>query len=275
MNFLSRYDEYKRVAEDYFHKVFDDMLGESTLNSAVKYSFFSGGKRIRPVLTLAVSEYLGVEFSKILPFALSLECVHIHSLIHDDLPSIDNDDFRRGIKSCHKVYGEGCALLAGDYLLNFAYYNGLKNCTEKRDTLALKILSDATEKMLEGQARDTAFSHDLTEEAVLDIYKNKTCALLTACFMMPLSLSDKNYFDDFAEFSDSFGLLFQITDDLIDYSENSDIKNNELNFVSEFGIERASRLKLDLMNKCYKITDKFKDFEFLKLFVDFIAERTE
>lgn len=275
MDFLSHYDKYKRIAEDYFLKVFDETLCDGNLQNAVRYSFFGGGKRVRPVLMLAVSEYLGVNFSKVLPYALSLECVHIHSLIHDDLPPLDNDDFRRGLKSCHKAYGEACALLAGDYLLNFAYFNGLRNCVETRDATILSLLSDATAKMLDGQALDSAYLPGSDEKTVLDIYKNKTCALLTACFTIPLALSDKKINVDFIDFAENFGLLFQITDDIIDYSLKSNKKNNELNFVSEFGIERALKLKLNLINKCYKTLDKLGDFEFLKLFVDFVAERCE
>lgn len=281
MDFLSVYDKYKNVAEGYFEKVFNDGVDRSLLTDAVKYSFFGGGKRLRPVLMLAVSDYLGVNFDKVLPFAFSVECIHEHSLIHDDLPSVDNDDYRRGKPSCHKVFGESNALLAGDYLLNFAYYFLFHGKCEKFEYEALSVLSDATLKMLEGQALDTAFKGDYDEETVLNVYSKKTCALLNACFMIPNAVSEdlsesvkRDLKKDFGVLSYNLGVLFQITDDLLDYNEiKNDTTAKELNFVCEFGLERTLQLKLHFERECYKITDKYKDFTFLKHFVDFVSER--
>ena len=121
-NFKEKYQYYLNIFENYADKQKEIFNTKSELlTESLKYSLYVGGKRVRPVLALATAELLGVDFSEVLPFAFALECIHTYSLIHDDLPSMDNDDFRRGKPSNHKVYGEANAILAGDGLLNTAY----------------------------------------------------------------------------------------------------------------------------------------------------------
>lgn len=275
MEFQRRLNEYKSIAEEYFEKRISEADFSGSLSEAVRYSFFGGGKRIRPVLMLAVSDYLGVDFALVLPFAFSLECIHEHSLIHDDLPTLDNDDFRRGKPSCHKKFSEPLAILSGDYLLNYAYEACLAICDSPEKIKALSVLASSAGLMLSGQVLDTTSQYEATEVSILDVYEKKTAALLTVCFMIPIILANKSeLITDFSNLGRSIGLLFQITDDIIDYSKRSEEKN-ELNFVKLFGVKRAIDVKNELYFECNKILDKHKDFTFLKCFVDYIAERYE
>lgn len=288
MDFSLKYDEYKNIVDCYFGNVFNSELGDSRLDKAVLYSFFNGGKRFRPVLTVAVADYLSVDLNIVLPYALSLECVHAHSLVHDDLPALDNADTRRNAPSCHVAFDESTAILAGDKLLNFAY-STIFNSKNPIDCKALKTFSNCVLDMLQGQSYDTAYSKGdyssrrLSQEEVLSIYELKTSALIRAAILVPIILAKRDdLYEDFSTFSCDLGLLFQITDDLLDFnalvdgncSENADKKFEELNFVSLFGVEKSLKLKLDLVCKCNKICDKYRDFEFLKLLVDFVAERS-
>lgn len=275
MEFQRKFDEYKSIVEEYFEKRISETEFSGSISEAVRYSFFGGGKRIRPVLMLAFSDYLGVDFSIVLPFAFSLECIHEHSLIHDDLPALDNDDFRRGKPSCHKMFSEPLAILAGDYLLNYAYESCLKVCNTPETIKATSLLASCASDMLCGQALDTLVEYEITENSILDVYSKKTATLLTACFMIPIILDDRTeLIADYSNFGKSLGLLFQITDDLIDYSTRCDEKE-ELNFVKLFGIKRTLEIKNELYFECKKIFDKHDDFTFLKQFLDYISERCE
>ena len=151
----SAYDGYLAEFNAYAGGVYNE-LTESTLTNAMKYSFFAGGKRVRPVIMMACAEKLGGNIKKILPFAFALECIHTYSLVHDDLPAIDNDVLRRGKPTCHIAYGEAAAVLAGDGLLNFAFEHLLGNVTSKREIEATKIIAEYSgyDGMLGGQAAD-------------------------------------------------------------------------------------------------------------------------
>lgn len=277
MNFTERYNNYKSNAEEYFVKSFFEKLSNSSTDEGIKYSFFAGGKRIRPILMLAFADYFGVNYNDILPFALAIECVHVHSLIHDDLPQLDNDNFRRGKPCLHRVYGDAVAILSGDALLNYAYMTALKSCDCSEKVHALQVLADNTNKMLFGQSLDTSYSKDWGIEKVLEVYENKTSALITAAIIIPATLKNlSELFSDLNILGKNLGLLFQVTDDLIDYDSKlkTESEKQELNFVEMFGVEKGLKLKFDVMNECYNIADKFKDFEFLKLFIDYVAERS-
>lgn len=274
MGFKETFKKYLDVAESYFLKSAFKNLENSKLKEAVTYSFYGGGKRFRPVLMLAVADYLNVGYEKVLPYALAIECVHAHSLIHDDLPSLDDALLRRGKPSCHAKFGEDIAILTGDWLLNYAYLSLYSD--NNVDVKAAKELIFATDKMLVGQARDTKKDFEFTLEEILKTYEYKTSALISACFTIPLLLSDKlKAYDDFSLLGKNLGLLFQITDDLLDYKEAIVDSKRELNVVDFCGVEKALTLKCDLVNECHKIADKYEDFTFLKQIIDFVAERSE
>ena len=159
MTKVEYYAKYAEITDDflkYSEIVFGGVSTPNALAEAMKYSFFAGGKRIRPVLTLAFGEALGLDKNAVMPFAFGLECIHTYSLIHDDLPSMDNDSLRRGKPTCHVRYGEAAALLAGDALLNFAFEHILGVISTKNEINALKCLADCSgyRGMVSGKVTD-------------------------------------------------------------------------------------------------------------------------
>lgn len=273
MEFKDLFSTYAKIAEDYFLSQSFDVDSDSSLKDAVIYSFFSGGKRFRPILMIATADYLKLDFKRVLSYAFSMECVHTHSLIHDDLPALDNSDFRRGSLSCHKKFNESTAVLAGDWLLNFAYLSLLKAPCDKFSFKAFEEFSKSVDKMLVGQAKDTQSDFDKTLDGVLKVYSLKTSALISSCFTIPVVLAGLgNLEEDFRDFGENLGLLFQITDDLIDYNQNGN-DEKELNLIEVIGLNKTLALKLDLINECYKFSDKYKDFTFAKFITDYVAER--
>ena len=198
-----RYEEYLEKFENYASKYMDSLhTFPSVLADSMRYSLLSGGKRIRPVLALACAEVLNVSAEEILPYALALEMIHTYSLIHDDLPAMDNDDFRRGKLTCHKVYGEANAILAGDALLNEAYAICLEQAMKgEKYSIASKLLNECAgiRGMIVGQSADIYFSEqtqEVSEADLLYIHEHKTGKLLLAPVAIASVLKDsKNYLE--------------------------------------------------------------------------------
>lgn len=247
---------------------------QSVIYDAVNYSVFAGGKRIRPILTLGSYELFDYDILVPMPFACAVEMIHTYSLIHDDLPAMDNDDYRRGKLSCHKKFGEDIAILAGDALLNKAYeiiFNLSKSNDISLDIIleAGKILSHASgsEGMIGGQVVD--LNH---KEGNLDVLKylhsHKTGALINASCKIGgvLGGADESDLKALDDFSKNLGLAFQIKDDILDVegkkdemgkSSGSDIENNKLTYVSLIGIEKAKKLEKELTEKSISSLDYF------------------
>ena len=187
-NYSAAYDGYLAEFNAYASRIFSE-LPESTLTNAMRYSFFAGGKRVRPVIMIASAEKLGGNLKKTLPFAFALECIHTYSLVHDDLPAIDNDVLRRGKPTCHIAYDEATAVLAGDGLLNFAFEHLLGNITTERDIEAAKAIAEYAGYggMLGGQAADVEHEKrkDCGIDELNDIYDKKTGKFLTLPFLIP------------------------------------------------------------------------------------------
>ena len=222
---------------------------------SMKYSLFAGGKRIRPVISLAVSDALEGMHNAALCFGCALEMIHTYSLIHDDLPCMDNDDFRRGKPTNHIVFGEDMAVLAGDALLNFACECITNNC-EIDDSIkikALKILFSASgaEGMIGGQVIDMMSENcSVSEETLILLHKKKTGALIKASASLGAISADNpaNLLDNYAS---SLGLAFQIRDDILDVEGckekfgkpiHSDEKNSKTTYVSLYGVGGAKAL---------------------------------
>lgn len=189
------------------------------LYDAINYALFPGGKRIRPTLTFLSAGFLGIEEKRVIPFALAIELIHSYSLIHDDLPCMDNDDYRRGKLSCHKAFGEDVALLAGDALLNLAY-EVLLSAVLSDTALApsARLISEYAggEGMIGGQAIEIAFD-EFDEERIRDLCQKKTGALIKASVMAPSCLSnDEEKIAALSAYADAVGLAFQLQDDLLD-----------------------------------------------------------
>ena len=229
-----------------------------TLAEAVNYSMKAGGKRLRPVLMSAMYEMLGGKSDLVEPFMAAIEMIHTHSLIHDDLPAIDNDQNRRGKKTTHVVYGESAAILAGDALLNYAYetafcaFDLTKQPEEMlRVAKALKILGEKTgiSGMLGGQGVDVENDGSPLSKEMLDfIYENKTSALIEASLMIGAVLAGEENLTEIQQIGSNIGIAFQIQDDILDVTSSqeelgkpvgSDEKNHKTTYVTLEGIEKA------------------------------------
>lgn len=277
---ISDINEKIKLIDEYLESLFDDK--DSLLLDSIKYSLFAGGKRLRPLIMLFLAEELSVSHEKILPFCASVEMIHTYSLIHDDLPCLDNDDLRRNKPTNHIVFGENFALLAGDGLLNFAHEVMLNSINDETGIKASRMLSSSAGLfgMISGQVLDVFYeNNDITKEELLIIHENKTGKLLAACFAIPFILAKQS--EEKQEFAYKlgldYGLSFQILDDILDVTSSqeilgkpigSDDKNNKKTYVSLFGLENANNDYENLKNKC--LFDIKKLFGEDSRFYDFI-----
>lgn len=282
-SYLSQFNAY---TEEYCKNLNTrpEVLGES-----MKYSLLLGGKRIRPVLMLAVADALETPTKDILPYALALEMIHTYSLIHDDLPAMDNDDFRRGKPSNHKAFGEANAILAGDGLLNTAYSLCFDQCMKgERFILASKLLAECAGVygMIAGQSADLCFSgedREVSEEELQYIYEHKTGKLLLAPVAIASVLSGNKYYFELEKFGKYLGSLFQITDDILDVtgdfsslgkSLGKDKAENKLTCIRLYGLDGA-KIHADMYAKrCYTALDGIDgDTAFLYDLVTYVRDR--
>jgi geranylgeranyl diphosphate synthase, type II len=219
------------------------------LEEALRYSLLAGGKRIRPLLCLAAGEALGREPDELLPAACSLELVHTFSLVHDDLPALDDDDLRRGRPSAHVRFGEGVAILAGDALLTEAFRLALAYPTPEVG----RILAGATLGMIGGQYVDVTTDGELDDRGLAELHRLKTGRLLAASIEVALAVAalPERERDPWRTFADELGLLFQIVDDILDATGTAvelgktpgkDAAAGKATYVSVYGLERARAL---------------------------------
>lgn len=252
-------DLNKRIEEriNYINNALDKYLTPKypeIIYEAMRYSVFAGGKRVRPVFLLSVCEAVGGNLEKALPFACALEMIHTYSLIHDDLPAMDNDDFRRGKKTCHKMFDEGIAVLAGDGLLNMAFEIMLDSvCKDPKLAYAAKTIADlsGSKGMLVGQVADvTSENKPIDEKTLMFIHENKTAGLIKAALGAGAIIggADEKKVNDFLEIGYKIGIAFQIQDDILDVTSTdevlgkpvfSDEKNNKTTYVTMFGLNKA------------------------------------
>lgn len=269
MNFKTELQERTDFAEAVIEKYLPEEHGFSgRMAEAVNYSMRAGGKRLRPVFMREAYQILEGEGEIIEPFMAALEMVHTHSLIHDDLPALDNDEFRRGKQTTHIVFGEAAAILAGDALLNYAYetafsaFDMAKDEAElQRVAKALKVLAQKTgiKGMLGGQGVDVENDGKPLEKQLLDyIYENKTSALIEAALMVGGILAGATDIEKLEQIGSKIGIAFQIQDDILDVISSaeelgkpigSDEKNNKTTYVTLEGIEKAG-------NEVQKLTDE-------------------
>ena len=288
-DFDIKYAQYQKIFEEYLTSFCDKLVCEPPiLKESLVYSLKLGGKRIRPVLMLAFAELFGLENSKVLNFALALELIHTYSLIHDDLPEMDNDDFRRGKPSNHKVFGVGNAVLAGDGLLNTAYSILFNECFNGNEYVsAAKYICDCAGigGMIAGQSADLLHENDESvDEDVLDfIHRNKTAKLIMAACVPPSILCSGKYYSEIKTFSCDLGCLFQLTDDILDVegsfenmgkSIGKDSTEGKYTAVRLYGLPDC-KLRADLFtDRCLKMLDGINgDTQFLKQLVYFVRHR--
>ena len=278
-------EEFENYARVYFSRKFDT---EQTLFEAMKYSFFAGGKRVRPVLMLAAADFFGAPKDRVMPYALALECIHTYSLIHDDLPAMDNDDYRRGKLTNHKVFGEAIAVLAGDALLNLAFSIAAEEATRHSDKAScecMRFLADYAgfEGMIGGQAADVLSerSKSKNEDLLYFIEKNKTAKLLTLPFLLPciLACGDR---DLAINIGLKVGVQFQIIDDILDVesslavlgkSVGKDAESDKLTFVNLFGVKRAKERAEQLYAEVADLLSGYENSGFLLAYAKALKDR--
>jgi geranylgeranyl diphosphate synthase type II len=246
------------MVEDYLAQLrFSEEPATAVLDEAMRYSLLAGGKRIRPVLTLATARALDHDVAAVLPMAAAIELVHTYSLIHDDLPAMDDDDLRRGRPTCHIAYGENVAILAGDGLFAEAYKLVLESQEgpPERILAALRELSRAISVggMVGGQFIDVSLGERLEADELRHMHELKTGRLITASVgVVPLLLgSPEPATIGLRRFAEELGVLFQIVDDILDVTgtredmgkpQGSDERLGKRTYVSAFGLERAREL---------------------------------
>jgi geranylgeranyl diphosphate synthase type II len=251
------------------------------LEEALRYSLLGGGKRIRPVLCLATGEALGRLARELLPAACALELVHTFSLVHDDLPALDDDDLRRGQPSSHVRFGEAVAILAGDALLNEAFRQVLSYPTPE----PARVLADATAGMIGGQYVDITTNGELDAAGLVALHRLKTGRLLGACVGCALAVAQVPEADrgPWLGFADDIGLLFQIVDDILDATGTAeelgktpgkDEAGGKVTYVTLHGLERARELADEARARVAGHLDEIRaDTSVLAELVDTIRER--
>ena len=294
MNFREELEERTRNAEDIIRKYLPKEEGFSVnLIKAMNYSMEAGGKRLRPILLGEMYKVCGGTGELAEPFMAGIEMIHTHSLIHDDLPAIDNDQYRRGKKTTHVVFGESAAILAGDALLNYAYETAFKSFSLaeneeelKKTARALEILGKKTGiyGMLGGQGADVENGgKPLTREMVDYIYVNKTSALIEASLMAGAALAGIEKLTDVESIGRKIGLAFQIQDDILDVTGNekelgkpvgSDEKNHKTTYVTLEGMEKAGQEVQRLTEEALELLSQLPgDKSFLRELFLFLCTR--
>ncbi|MBS4536212.1 polyprenyl synthetase family protein [Clostridium sp. D2Q-14] len=287
--------KYKILIEDELKKVIPQKnVPQKILLESMEYSLLSGGKRLRPILLLKSCELFDGDIEDAIPFAVAMEMIHTYSLIHDDLPAMDDDDYRRGNLTNHKIYGEGMSILAGDSLLNYAYEIMLKVLIEKKEQLkyidAMNVIAKAAgfNGMIGGQVVDIDSENKEINSETLDfIHLNKTAALIEASLVAGAIIGegDSKEIQLLKDYGRLVGISFQIRDDILDIIGDkeklgkdigSDVDNDKSTYVSIHGMDKALNDLKNYKNQAIRIMKKFdKDrSEFFIELSDYLMSRT-
>ena len=278
MNFKAEMNERVEQIEQILDQYLPPKEGlQKTVLTAMNTTVKAGGKRLRPMLINETYKMFGGEGDIVKPFMAAIEMIHTYSLIHDDLPALDNDDYRRGQKTCHIVYGEDMAILAGDALLNYAYEVATKafDLADQDEMMnvveAVKILArkPGIYGMIGGQVADVELEGTpLSMEQILFIHKNKTSALIEACMMIGAVLAGGSKEDVMAmeECGEYIGLAFQIQDDILDLTGDeeeigkpvgSDEKNHKTTYVTLKGLKQSAKDVEEISKKAIEILARY------------------
>ena len=300
MDFNKYYEDRQKLVNTFLEKRLEKK-GISRVDEAMAYSLLAGGKRIRPIILMATADALGVSGYNFRPVACGLEMIHTYSLIHDDLPALDNDDYRRGRLTSHKVYGEAMAILAGDALLNYAFETASKAMDHARDDeellrvmKAFRILSSkpGINGMIGGQVVDVELTgKPIPEKTLRFIFELKTGALIEAAMMIGAQLAGASDEQIAAveKAAGDIGMAFQIQDDVLDVIGNeallgkpvhSDEKNEKTTWVTVYGLEQAkkdvaeySEEAMAILAQMTGVTEPEKSF--LYDFVEYLIHRNK
>ena len=265
---------------------------DNTLRESMSYSLMAGGKRLRPVLLMAAADAVGADGTKFLPVACALEMIHTYSLIHDDLPAMDNDDYRRGKLTNHKVYGDGIAILAGDALLTLAFTVILRQKDAAPEAL-LRVVDEISRAagakgMVGGQVLDIkAENRSISMEELRRVHMGKTGALFHAALRSGAILAGatEQQLAALTAYADHFGLAFQITDDILDVIGSaeeigkpvgSDAKNHKSTYVSLTSLSEARDLARRTVDEALDALSIFgAEAEFLRELVSYLVNRKQ
>lgn len=298
MNFKETLNEKTvQVEEVLAHFLPKEQGFQKKVIEAMNYSILAGGKRLRPMLMAETWKMFGGTGELVEPFMAAIEMIHNYSLVHDDLPAMDNDEYRRGRKTTHVVYGEGMAVLAGDGLLNYAFetaclaFDRARDLEEyKRAAQAMHVLSGKAGiyGMIGGQCADIeAEEHQesVTEELLLFIHEHKTAALIQCAMMIGAILAgaDKEQVAAVEKCAYNIGIAFQIQDDILDVTGSqeilgkpigSDEKNNKVTYVTLHGLEKSADMVASLSNEAIQILSSFSERNlFLEKLVEQLIDR--
>ncbi|SHI92994.1 polyprenyl synthetase family protein [Lutispora thermophila] len=285
------FEQYSQTIEEKLNQLFSNQHGLPIIEEAMKYSILNGGKRLRPLLTIMACDLFNGSIDEVMPYACCIEIIHTYSLIHDDLPAMDNDDYRRGKLSNHKVYGEGFALLAGDALLNSAY-EILIDCISHNPSLprirAASIISKAAgiQGMIGGQAIDLYYENKKIDIAKLnEMHSKKTGSLIRASLEVGavIAKASEEDIDRIRKFGESLGRAYQISDDILDVigtkekmgkTIGKDEKSNKSTYISYYGLNKSKEILLNTINDAKGTIDVYGNkASTLKELADFIAHR--
>jgi len=281
-----RMQQYCSAVEEYLQNCFTESVSQQKLLEAMRYSLLAGGKRIRPVLVLEFCRVCGGDWQKALPFAAALEMIHTYSLIHDDLPCMDNDDYRRGRLTNHKVYGEANAVLAGDALLTAAFrFAATANAAPQQVVRAVETLSLCAGEfgMVGGQVLDLEGEHKTcTADEIMEIHRLKTGALISAgCQLGVLAAGGtEEQLQAAKTYAEGIGLAFQLRDDILDVTGDSkklgkqtgmDVNKNT--FVKLYGLKRCEEMIQEETERAIHALQIFADRDFLTKLAKFLAQR--
>ena len=290
------FKEYLAASKQNIEQWLDEVLTSPNLEfkplyESMNYSLMQGGKRIRPILSKAVLEMLHKDPADYKEFLCAMECIHTYSLVHDDLPAMDNDDYRRGNLTNHKVYGEGLAILAGDGLLTYAFQlmtaNNKASAQDKLDAIQCVAIAAGPEGMVGGQAFDM-LSEDkhIPLEELKVLHRGKTGALFNASVELGLILGNADNVTRTAlmEYANCLGLLFQITDDILDVTgtieelgktPGSDIRQHKSTYVSLLGLEGAKEQASSVGKQAHEALNSVSyDTSILAALIDYLLKRT-
>jgi geranylgeranyl diphosphate synthase type II len=285
-------EEKNKCIQQYLEKLLPEKEGYPIeIFEAMRYSVFAGGKRIRPILLLAACELMGGDTKRAMPFAAAIELIHTYSLIHDDLPAMDNDDYRRGKLTNHKMFGEDIAILAGDGLLHYAMEIMADACCKAESILEVRAMQAIAHGagiygMLAGQVVDVISEGKKIDEKTLQyIHEHKTAAMLQGALKAGAILggADEDTISEFEEAGRKIGLAFQIADDILDVVStqqelgkpiHSDEKNGKTTYVTLFGVEKSREIISQLSQETIEIWKKFgKRGNFLMELTEYLMDR--
>ena len=289
MTFEERSAQYREYIENFMGEFYAQRKDhpQKPLYEAMEYSLLAGGKRLRPILAFEFCRISGADWKKAAPFAAAVEMIHTYSLIHDDLPCMDNDDFRRGRPTNHKVFGEGMAVLAGDALLtdafNVATLAEVKDFASIRDAVGILAECAGSNGMVGGQVLDImSEERELTEQEVLDIQSRKTgCLINAACSLGAIAGgATQEQFEAACQFAAGIGLAFQIRDDMLDVigtqeemgkGVGTDAAKNT--FVRLYGLEKCEELVQRYTNYALDALAVFEDTAYITELANSLVQR--